>query len=44
VYEALFEKARHRSIGKAVRAGRVEYTVIGVMAKRASPAVSGGRR
>src|SRR6185436_10839607 len=42
VYEALFEKRGIDPIGKAVRAGAVEYTVIGVMAKRASPGGFGG--
>ena len=42
VYEALFEKRGIDPIGKAVRAGAVEYTVIGVMAKRPSPGGFGG--
>ncbi len=37
VYEALFEKRGIDPIGKQVRAGAVEYTIIGVMAKRPSP-------
>jgi putative ABC transport system permease protein len=37
VYEALFERRGIDPIGKPVRAGAVEYTVIGVMAKRPSP-------
>jgi len=37
VYEALFEKRGIDPVGKPVRAGAVEYTVIGVMAKRPSP-------
>ena len=37
VYEALFEKQGIDPIGKAVRAGSSEYTVIGVVGKRPSP-------
>lgn len=37
VYEALFEKRGIDPIGKPVRAGAVEYTIIGVMGKRPSP-------
>jgi len=37
VYEALFEKRGIDPIGKPVRAGGVEYTVIGVIGKRPSP-------
>jgi len=37
VYEALFEKRGIDPIGKPVRAGGVEYTVIGVVGKRPSP-------
>ena len=36
-YEALFERRGIDPIGKAVRAGAVEYTVIGVIGKRPSP-------
>jgi putative ABC transport system permease protein len=37
VYEALFEKRGIDPIGKPVRVGGVEYTVIGVIGKRPSP-------
>ncbi|HUQ89430.1 MAG TPA: ABC transporter permease [Vicinamibacterales bacterium] len=37
VYEALFEKRGIDPIGKPVRAGGVEYTIIGVVGKRPSP-------
>jgi putative ABC transport system permease protein len=37
VYEALFEKRGIDPIGKPIRAGGVEYTVIGVVGKRPSP-------
>ena len=37
VYEALFEKRGIDPIGKPIRAGGVEYTVIGVIGKRPSP-------
>ena len=37
VYEALFEKRGIDPIGKPVRIGGVEYTVIGVIGKRPSP-------
>ena len=37
VYEALFEKRGIDPIGKPVRVGGVEYTVIGVVGKRPSP-------
>ena len=37
VYEALFEKRGIDPIGKPVRIGGVEYTVIGVVGKRPSP-------
>ena len=37
VYEALFEKRGIDPIGKPVRVGDVEYTVIGVIGKRPSP-------
>jgi len=36
-YQALFEKRGIDPIGKQVRVGQVEYTVIGVIGKRASP-------
>ena len=36
-YEALFEKRGIDPIGKAVRIGNVEYTVLGVVGKRPSP-------
>ena len=44
VYEALFEKRGIDPIGKPVRVGAVEYTVIGVIGKRPSPAASPARR
>ena len=37
VYEALFEKRGIDPIGKPVRIGGVEYTIIGVVGKRPSP-------
>ena len=37
VYEALFEKRGIDPIGKPIRIGDVEYTVIGVVGKRPSP-------
>ena len=37
VYEALFEKRGIDPIGKPVRVGRAEYTVIGVVGKRPAP-------
>ena len=37
VYEALFEKRGIDPIGKPVRVGGVEYTIIGVVGKRPSP-------
>ena len=37
VYEALFEKRGIDPIGKAVRVGNVEYTILGVVGKRPSP-------
>jgi len=37
VYEALFEKRGIDPIGKPIRAGGVEYTIIGVVGKRPSP-------
>lgn len=37
VYEALFEKRGIDPIGKPVRVGNAEYTVIGVVGKRPSP-------
>ena len=36
-YEALFEKRGIDPIGKPIRIGRIEYTVIGVVGKRPSP-------
>ncbi|HJU41623.1 MAG TPA: ABC transporter permease [Vicinamibacterales bacterium] len=36
-YEALFEKRGIDPVGKPIRIGRVEYTVIGVVGKRPSP-------
>src|SRR5688572_9693735 len=42
VYEALFEKRGIDPIGKPVRAGGVEYTIIGVVGKRPSPACLAG--
>jgi putative ABC transport system permease protein len=36
-YEALFERRGLDAIGKTVRVGNVEYTVIGVVGKRPSP-------
>jgi putative ABC transport system permease protein len=36
-YEALFEKRGLDPIGKAIRMGNVEYTVVGVVGKRPSP-------
>ncbi len=41
-YEALFEKRGIDPIGKAVRIGNVEYTVLGVVGKRPSPGGFGG--
>jgi len=37
VYEALFEKRGIDPIGKPVRVGNVEYTILGVVGKRPSP-------
>ena len=37
VYEALFEKRGIDPIGKPVRIGNVEYTILGVVGKRPSP-------
>jgi ABC-type antimicrobial peptide transport system permease subunit len=42
VYEGLFAKRGIDPIGKAVRVGGVEYTVIGVIGKRPSPGGLGG--
>ena len=36
-YEALFEKRGIDPIGKPIRIGRIEYTVLGVVGKRPSP-------
>ena len=36
-FEALFEKRGIDPVGKAIRIGRIEYTVIGVVGKRPSP-------
>jgi len=41
-YEALFEKRGIDPIGKTVRIGTVEYTVLGVVGKRPSPGGFGG--
>jgi len=41
-YEALFEKRAIDPIGKKVRIGNVEYTVLGVVGKRPSPGGFGG--
>ena len=41
-YEALFLKRGIDPVGKIVRAGNVEYTVIGVMGKRPAPGGFGG--
>ena len=37
VYEALFEKRGIDPIGKPIRVGNVEYTILGVVGKRPSP-------
>ena len=42
VYEALFEKRGLDPIGKPVRVGGTEYTIIGVIGKRPSPGGFGG--
>ena len=42
VFEALFEKRGIDPIGKAVRVGNVEYTILGVVGKRPSPGGLGG--
>ena len=41
-YEALFEKRGIDPIGKSVRVGSVEYTVLGVVGKRPAPGGFGG--
>ncbi len=41
-YEALFEKRGIDPIGKVVRIGNVEYTILGVVGKRPSPGGFGG--
>ena len=41
-YEALFEKRGIDPIGKSVRIGNVEYTVLGVVGKRPAPGGFGG--
>lgn len=41
-YEALFEKRGIDPIGKSVRIGSVEYTVLGVVGKRPAPGGFGG--
>jgi len=41
-YEALFEKRGIDPIGKSVRVGTVEYTVLGVVGKRPAPGGFGG--
>ncbi|MDP3717228.1 MAG: ABC transporter permease [Acidobacteriota bacterium] len=41
-YEALFEKRGLDPIGKSVRIGNVEYTVLGVVGKRPAPGGFGG--